>query len=414
MSAGWVDITGRGVVSAAGQSIDLFSKSILAGNGYIGPFVERNPPPPPKPEDAAGLNLRFSKGAPIRDFDPSAHFDERTLSGIDRFSQFAAVAARQAWKEAGLDVEPPPGERVGVIIGTANGGHDILEAGWLRLLREGRKPVPLTIPMSMPNAPASRIAREVGAHGPVFAVSSACASAAHAVLLGVMMIRSGAADVMIVGGADTCFTFGYLRVWDVLRVVSPDVCRPFSKGRLGMSIGEGAGVVVLEKPGRAKARGARPVAHLAGAGMSSDAGDLTTPNVQGMITAIRGSLNDSGLAPERIGYVNAHGTGTLVNDRTESAAIRTVFGSSTDRLPVSSVKSSLGHAMGASGALELLATIATLQKQIAPPTLNFQASDPDCPLDVVPEGPRKIEVEAALSNSFAFGGLNVTLAVARA
>ena len=411
MEPRWADITGRGVISSAGHDVETFSRSVLAGEGHIGPLQPESTPPIPAEDPAQVLALRFSKGAPVRGFEPSRHFDEKTLGGLDRFSQFAAVAAREAWKESGLDRDPPPPDRIGVIIGTANAGVDVQELGWRRMLVEGRKPLPLTIPMTMASAPASRIAREIGARGPVFAVSSACASASHAVLTGLMILRAGLADVVVVGGADTCFSFGYLRVWDVLRVVSNDICRPFSKGRLGLSIGEGAGIVVLERAGRAKARGARVISRLLGAGMSSDAGDLTTPDGQGMIRAIEAALTDSGLAREEVGYVNAHGTGTLVNDRLEAAAIRSVFGDRTDRLPVSSVKSSIGHAMGASGALELLTTIATLERQIAPPTLNFLEPDPACPIDAVPEGPRPIEVAAALSNSFAFGGLNVTLAV---
>ena len=305
-------------------------------------------------------------------------------------------------------------DRVGVIVGTANTGNITVGQGWRRLFIEHRKPQPLTIPMTMGSAPASRIAREIGALGPVFAVSSACASAAHAILVGVTMLRAGLADVMVVGGADACYDFGYLRAWDALRVVSTDICRPFSKGRLGLSIGEGSGMVVPETADHARARGARALARIAGGAMTSDAGDLTSPDLRGMVKALQGALTNSGLAPERIGYINAHGTGTLVNDRLESAAIREVFGAATDRVPVSSTKSAIGHAMGASGALELLATIAMLESGVITPTLNYLAPDPDCPLDVVPEGPRKLEFEAALSNSFAFGGLNVTLAVARA
>ena len=411
MAPNWIEITGRGVVSRAGQTVAEFSRSILAGEGHIAPFDQdagcpTNPP-------AAALKLRFTRGAPVDDFSAESHFDSRELGGLDRFAQFAAVAARQAWKEAGLDLDKPNSERVAVIIGTANTGHEVVGAGWRRLCLEQRKPVPMTIPMTMASAAASRIAREIGAHGAVYATSSACASAAHAVTTGMMLLRSGQADVAVVGGSDTCFEFGYLRAWDALRVVSTDICRPFSKGRLGMSVGEGAAVCVIETTEHARARGARSLARLAGGGVTSDAGDLTTPDGRGMTRAIRGALRDSGLAPERIGYVNAHGTGTLVNDRLEAAAIRETFGAATDRLPVSTIKSSIGHAMGASGALELLATIATLETGIAPPTLNFVEPDPDCPIDCVPEGPRRISVEAALSNSFAFGGLNVTLAVAR-
>ena len=414
MSGGWVDVTGRGVISSAGHTVPEFSRSILAGEGHIGPFEEHDRVPLDPPEFAAQLNLRFSKGAPVRDFDPEVYFDAKTIGGLDRYSQFAAVAARQAWKESGLDVDPPKMDRVGVIVGTANTGNLTVGQGWRRLLVEHRKPLPLTIPMTMGSAPASRIAREIGALGPVFAVSSACASAAHAILMAVTILRAGLADVMVVGGADACYDFGYLRAWDALRVVSTDICRPFSKGRLGLSIGEGAGMIVLETAEHARARGARALAHIAGGGMTSDAGDLTSPDLRGMVKAIHGALASSGLPIDRIGYVNAHGTGTQVNDRLEAAAIREVFGAAVDRLPVSSTKSAIGHAMGAAGALELLATIAMLEQGVIAPTLNFTAPDPECALDVVPEGPRKVAFDAALSNSFAFGGLNVTLAITRA
>ena len=410
----WVEITGRGVLSSAGHDVTEFNRSILAGEGHIAPFDADAGTPPGPPEAIAALKLRFNKGAPVVGFTPEKHFEPRVLSGLDRFSQFAAFASRQAWKEAGFDVDPPASDRVAVIIGTANAGHEVIGVGWRRLYIDARKPMPLTIPMTMASAAASRIAREIGAHGPVFATSSACASAAHAVMTGVILLRSGQADVAVVGGSDSCFDFGYLRAWDALRVVTTDICRPFSKGRQGLTIGEGAGLFVIETTEHARARGARSIARLAGGGMTSDAGDLTTPDGRGMTRALREALRDSGLAMERIGYVNAHGTGTLINDRLEADAIRQVFGGATDRLPVSSIKSSIGHAMGASGALELLATIATLEAGVAPPTLNYKERDPDCPIDVIPEGPRKIQIEAALSNSFAFGGLNVTLAVTRA
>lgn len=408
-----VAITGRGVVSCAGLSVDAFNRSLLAGEGHIGIFTE-TASGPPGVDDQGALRLRFTRGAPVTGFDTSAHFDSRAAGGLDVFSQFAAVAGRQAWAEAGFSLDAPAGERVGVVIGTANGGHASIGDGWRRILSDARKPAPLTIPMTMASGATSRVAREIGARGPSFATSSACASAAHAILTGLMFVRSGLADVMVVGGSDHCFDYGYLRAWDSLRVVSPDICRPFSKGRQGLSLGEGAALFVIESVEHARARGARILALLAGGAMNSDAGDLTSPDKAGMARAMAGAIADSGFAIDRFGYINAHGTGTQINDRLEAQAIRDVFGAAADHLPVSSIKSSIGHAMGASGALELLASIATLEKGIAPPTLNFQTPDPECPIDVVPEGPRKIEVEALLSNSFAFGGLNVTLAVARA
>lgn len=403
MAVRWAEITGRGVLAGAAADMATFERGMLSGGSNIRP-IGAYPP----------ATLRFSQGAPVHGFDPAAHFDERTLGGLDRFTQFAAVAARQAWAEAGMAGDSTPGERIGVVIGTANAGIDILEIGWKRILGEGKKPMPLTIPMTMGNAPASRIAREIGARGPVFAVTTACASASHAMLLGLMLLRNDLADVMVVGGTDSCFNGGFLQAWDGLRVVSPTICRPFSKDRQGLTIGEGAGIIVLEKPGRATARGARVHGRLTGAAMSSDASDLTTPDGVGMRAAMLGALADAGLASEDIDYINAHGTGTIANDKLEAKAIHEVFGARAARLPVSSSKSALGHAMGASGALELLVTLSGLNAGIAPPTLNFNQPDPECALDVVPEGPRQVAMRHALSNSFAFGGLNVTLALSRA
>jgi nodulation protein E len=394
-----VEITGRGVVSCLGQTIPQFSEAVLAGKVGIR-AVEKL------------ANLRFKTAAPIEDFDAAAHFDERTRGTIDRFTQFAAVAGREAWAESGLGLTAPDPTRIAVVIGSANGGIDIIDEGYRRLYVDNTRPRPLTVPLSMSSAPASRIALQIGARGPVFAPSTACASAAHAILLGHMLIATGQADVAVVGGTDSCFSDGYLRAWDSLRVVSMDTCRPFSKDRQGLIIGEGAGVMVLEREGAAAARGARPVARLLGGAMSSDAGDLLAPDPDGMVRAMRGALIATGCNPGDIDYINAHGTGTPANDKAESAAINLVF--ENRAVPVSSTKSMLGHALGASGALEALTTIAALQQGILPPTMNFLAPDPNCPVDAVPNAPRKAGIRTAISNSFAFGGLNVTLVLGRA
>lgn len=408
MFSKWVEITGRGVISSGGLNVPEFERMVLSGESRIGDFSDVGSFP----------NIRFTMGSPVRGFEPTAHFDDKTLSGLDRFSQFATVASRQAIAESGLmkhgslipDLRP---ERIGVVIGSANGGVDILDEGFRRFLTQDLKPRPLTVPMTMGSAPASRIAREIGALGPSFGVTSACASAAHAILLGAMLIRTGAVDAMVVGGADSCFCDGYLRAWDALRAVSPDTCRPFSIGRKGLVIGEGAAVFVLEKAGSAVARSAAPKAFLAGAAMGCDAGELTVPNEEGMARVMRDAIADAGLRPQDVDYVNAHGTGTQVNDRLEAAALRAVFVQASRQPAVSSTKSALGHAMGASGALELLATIAALRNGIAPPTLNFIGPDPACDIDVTPNEPRGMSIAVALSNSFAFGSLNVSLLVAR-
>jgi nodulation protein E len=314
-------------------------------------------------------------------------------------------------QEAGLaagDIEPA---RLGVIIGTANGGVDIIESGFKRMFLENRKPLPMTIPMTMGSAPASWIAQEVGARGPVFGVTSACAASGHAIMLGMMMIRSGLADAVVVGGSDSNLGWANITSWEGLRVVSSTVCRPFSLERDGLVLGEGAGVLVLEAAGRARARGRKPIAVLAGAAMTSDAGDLVNPDAGGMAAAMAGALADAGVDPAAVDYINAHGTGTRANDSNESAAIRSVFGGESG-LSVSSTKAMTGHALGASGALEALATLSAIERGVAPPTINFLSPDPECDLDVTPNTPRARPIGVALSNSFAFGGLNVSLAFA--
>lgn len=402
MSDQGLDVTGRGIVSSLGQSVEAFTAAIFAGRSAIGDITD------------LGFGLRFTKGAPIRDFDPAAHFDDRNLSMLDRFSQFAAVAARQAWAEAGIaagDVDPT---RIAVVVGTANAGIDVLDDGFRRLFKLGSRIQPLTIPQTMGSAPASRIAREIGARGPVFGVTSACASAAHAMIVGAGLIRGGLVDVAVVGGTDSCYSEGYLKAWDALRVVSPDTCRPFSTGRRGLIVGEGSAMVVLERSGRAAARGGRAVARFLGGGMSSDAGELVAPDPAGMAAAMANALRDAGLDPAAIDYVNAHGTGTAANDKSEAAAMIEVFGNRASHVPVSSTKSMVGHAMGASGAIEAIATLAALEHGVVPPTLGFLGPDPDIPLDPVADGARTMPVGLAMSNSFAFGGLNVSLVFGRA
>ncbi|MDK9695844.1 MAG: beta-ketoacyl-[acyl-carrier-protein] synthase family protein [Siculibacillus sp.] len=397
-----LDVTGRGIVSSLGHSVEDFARATFEGRSAISTI------------ETPGFSLRFGNGAPIRDFEPAAHFDDRTISMLDRFAQFATVAARQAWAESGIgacDVDPT---RIAVVIGTANSGIDILDVGFRRIFKTDSRIPPLTIPQTMGSAPASRIAREIGARGPVFGVTSACASAAHAMLVGASMIRSGLVDVALVGGTDSCFSEGYLRAWDALRVVSGDTCRPFSIGRKGLIVGEGAAMLVLERAGRAAARGARPVARLLGGGTSSDAGDLVAPDPKGMELAIRSALDDAGIEASAIDYVNAHGTGTVANDRAEAAAIRAVFGDREEQVPVSSTKSMVGHSMGASGAIEAIATIAAIEHGIVPPTLNYLGPDPDVGIDPTPDVARPARIDVALSNSFAFGGLNVSLVFGRA
>lgn len=391
-------ITGLGIVSSLGQSVETFATAVLAGRCAIGDISDVTEP-----------SQRVKIGAPIRDFDPDAHFDPRSRGHVDRFSQFAAVAARQAWAEAGIGAAAVAPHRIGVAIGTSVAGLDILDAGFRRILRQGLRPDPFTVPMTMGNAPTSRIAYEIGARGPSFGMNSACASAAHAILMGHKLIAAGMVDVFVVGGTDSCFSDGYLRAWDALRVLSPEPCRPFSVGRRGLSMGEGAAVLVLEGVEHARRRGATLRGLLHGGGMSSDACGILMPDSAGMVAAMRMALDDAGLAAEAIDHVNAHGTGTVASDKAEAAAIVEVFGARTTSVPVSSTKSMIGHCMGASGALEAVATLVALDAGLVPPTVNVTAPAPDCPIDMTPNTAVARPLRFAMSNSFGFGGVNGVL-----
>lgn len=394
-----VVVTGIGTVNALAHDVPGTFAAFRAGACGIGPLGFR---------DADRLSIRI--GAEVRDWRAEEHFPAGDLPLYDRVTQYALVAGAEAVAMAGLPRDIGP--RGGVILGTAAGGIRTWEDSYRAVFAEGRNRVsPLVVPRLMHNAPASHLSIRHGLSGPVLAVASACASANHAIGLALQQIRLGAADVMLSGGADAMLCFGGIKAWEGLRVLAPDACRPFSLGRKGMVIGDGAGVLVLEAEDHARARGARVLAEVAGFGMTADAGDIVAPNVDGAVRAMRAALADAGMGPEEIGYINAHGTGTLANDRAESAAIREVFG---DRVPlVSSTKAMHGHAIGATGAMEAMACILALTEEIVPPTVGYQAADPDCALDVVPNQARKLRVEAALSNAFAFGGLNAVLAFRR-
>jgi len=273
---------------------------------------------------------------------------------------------------------------------------------------------PLTIPKTMANAGASHISMEFGITGPSYTISTACSSAGHAIGQAFWMVRNGITDLALAGGSEAPFSFGILKAWEAMRVVSPETCRPFSKDRRGMVLGEGAAMLVLEPLEAALARGATVHAEIAGFGMSADACHITQPSADGAAKAMRAALRDAGLAPEAIGYVNAHGTGTLANDATETAALHAVFGAHAGKLAISSTKSMHGHALGAAAALECVATVLALRDGVLPPTANYNVPDPECDLDVIPNQARQAQVEWAISNSFAFGGLNAVLALRKA
>ena len=400
MPAQRVAITGMGIISPLGANLAETWSSLVAGKSGIAPI-----------QSLDVSKLRFQNGAEVRGFDPEQHFEPGQLSLLDRFAQFAVIAARQALADSGLKITPEIAGKTAVVTGSCVGGQSSQDSAFLNLYQKNSPRVhPLLIPRTMGNAGASHISMEFGISGPVYTVSTACSSANHAMGQAFWMVRSGQVDAAITGGSEAPFSLGLLKAWEAMRVVSPDTCRPFSKDRKGLILGEGAAMMVLEPMERAVSRGATIYGEIVGFGMTSDAGHITSPTVEGPVSAIRAALSDAQIAPEQISYINAHGTGTAGNDSTETRAIRKVFGKHADRLAVSSTKSMHGHALGAAGALEAVATIMAMREKTIPPTANYTTPDPECDLDIVPNQARIAEVEFALSNSFAFGGLNAVLA----
>lgn len=399
-----VVITGMGAVSPYGVGVVPLWQGLREGRSAIAPL--RHP-------EAARVRMKIAAQLP-EGLDLAALMSASMLPLLDRCSQFVVVASNEAVSQCGLDLRAE-GDRIGAIIGTGIGGVTSHDEQSKRLYGENAERMhPLTIVRTMVNAPASHVSMVHGLRGPVFSVSSACASANHAVAQALAAIRSGAADVMLTGGTEACLTFGLLKAWDAMRVVADDTCRPFSANRRGLVLGEGAAVFVLEELEHAKARGATILAELAGAGMSADAGDIVAPSAEGAALSITRALQDAELEAADIGYINAHGTGTVANDATETKAIRIALGAHAQGIPVTSTKSMHGHALGAAGALELAAMVSALEDQFVPPTANFEQADPACDLDIVPNVGRPAKIRAALSNSFAFGGLNAVLAVRQA
>jgi len=397
-----VVVTGLGAVTPLGHTAATYWANLKQGVNGIGPIKLAATPE----------ELTQKVAAEVKDFDPLKHFEERQLSTLDRVSQFAVVAAREAIAQAAITFDMPLSLRTATIIGTGVGGQTTLDESFRRIYLEKKSRVfPLTIPKLMVNAPASQISVFCGLRGASFAVASACASATHAIGLAFHMLHSGAVDCAVTGGAEACITFGTLRGWEAMRVMAPDTCRPFSIDRKGLVLGEGAAMLVLEPLERARARGAQILGEIVGFGMSADAADLTAPDQGGMTRAMEGALADGKLAVQNIQYINAHGTGTAANDATETQARHRVFGAHAGKLAVSSTKSMVGHALGAAGALEMVATLLAVREAIVPPTIGYLGPDPACDLDYVPNEARALTIGAALSNSFAFGGLNAVLAV---
>jgi nodulation protein E len=339
--------------------------------------------------------------------------DARRLPMLDRFSVLAIVAAQQALAQSGLLLEQV-GHRTGCVVGVGTAGGETIDELYHRIFLEGaRRANVFTVPRVMPSAPASQISMGFGIRGPVFTVSSACASSNHAIATAVWLLRDGVIDAAVVGGTEAPLTYGILKAWEALRVMAPDTCRPFDRHRKGLVLAEGAGMLVLERADHAKARGADILAQIAGAGMSADAADVVAPTLEGTAAAMRACLADANLSVDAIDYINAHGTGTVTNDITEIKVIKAVFGDAAKHLSISSTKSMHGHALGASGSLELIAVIEAIRRGIVPPTINIEELDPECDLDVTPGHARERSIRAALSNAFAFGGTNAVVAVKR-
>jgi len=398
-----VVVTGLGCISALGHSVDEFWSALKEGRSGIGPL-----------DVDAPFELKALVGGAIPPPDPRTLVDQKRLAMLDRFSVLALVAADQAIKQAGLSIEREVAARTGCIMGVGVAGWEAIEDGYRRLFLQGVKRTNVfTVPRVMPGAAPSHISMAYGIRGPVFTVSSACSSSNHAFATAVMLLRAGIVDVVLAGGTEAPLIFGVLKAWEALRILAPDTCRPFDKNRKGLVLAEGAGVVVLERAAHAKARGAEILAEIAGYGMSADAADLVAPTIEGPTAAIRACLADAGLAPDAIDYINAHGTGTMANDITEINVIKGVFGEHARTLSISATKSMHGHALGASGALEMIAIVKAIEAGLVPPTANIQELDPECDLDVTPGTARARPIRAAISNAFAFGGTNAVIAVTK-
>ena len=398
-----VVITGQGSVNALGMDVPQTLAAMRAGQGGIGPIDI---------PDADRLSVRI--GAQVPGYRPEDHFSRKEIALYDRFTQFSLLAAGEAVAQSGLVFDGELSERSGIVMGNSGGGMTTIDDSYRQVFEARRNKVhPFTVPRLMGNAPASHISIRHGIRGPVFTVAAACASSNHAMGQALSLIRAGMVDVALTGGSESMLCFGGIKAWEGLRVMSHDTCRPFSATRSGLVQGEGAAVFVFEEYEHARARGADILAEVAGFAMTSDASDIVMPDIDGPLRAPHGALRDAGLDPERVGYVNAHGTGTRINDPMECRAIEGALGAQAARVMVSSTKAMHGHVLGGTGAIELLACIMALREDVIAPTINFEAPDPECALDVVPNTAREARVDAVLSNAFAFGGLNAVLALTR-
>ena len=396
-----VVITGAGTINSLGHDVPGTLEAMREGRCGIGPLSLR---------DVERLTVRI--GGQVTDYEETDHFNRQQIALYDRFTQFTLLAAREAITQSGLSFQGELAAHSGVVLGTAGGGVNTWDENYRTVYEDGKNRVhPFVVPKLMNNAAASHVSMEWNLKGPSFTVATACASSNHAMGQAFHMIRSGMSTAMVTGGSESMLCFGGVKAWEGLRVMSKDACRPFSLGRSGMVQGEGAGVFVFEEYDHAARRGADILAEVIGFAMTSDASDIVMPSKQGAARAIKGAVQDARVDPETVGYINAHGTGTAANDKTECAAVADVFGAHADRLMISSTKSMHGHLIGGTGAVELLACIMALRDGVIAPTIGYEEPDPECALDVVPNVAREARVEVALSNAFAFGGLNAVLAL---
>ncbi|TGR45797.1 beta-ketoacyl-[acyl-carrier-protein] synthase family protein [Mesorhizobium sp. M1C.F.Ca.ET.195.01.1.1] len=394
-----VVITGVGGLCGLGTDAVSMWEEMREGRSAIGPIANS------ELHDLEGMTGAEIKALPQHDI------NRKQFVSMARFSLLAVLAAREAMRQAGLSCDEGNAHRFGATVGVGGLGWDVMEETYRALFLDGARRVGiLAVPKTMPSAAAGQVSLSLGLRGPVFGVTSACASANHAIASAVDQIKLGRADVMVSGGSDAPFAWGVLKAWEAMRVLSPDTCRPFSADRKGLVLGEGAGMAVLESYEHATRRGATILAEIAGVGLSADAFHIAAPSVEGPATAMRACLADAGLNAEDVDYLNAHGTGTKSNDQTETAAIKRVFGNHAYSMSISSTKSTHAHCLGAASALEMIACVMAIQEDVVPPTANYREPDPACDLDITPNVPRERKVRVAMSNAFAMGGTNAVLA----
>jgi nodulation protein E len=402
-----VVITGVGVFASVGKNAPSFFKNLLEARSAVRRICQFDP---------SALTVQIA--AEVPDYTPTDYFPAKRLDLLDRFSQFGLLAAKEAMASSGIEVREEEGPRFGVVSGSGMAGANTLDNGYFNLYaQQATRLHPFTIPRMMHNAATSQICMEFGAQGPSFTTATACSSSGHAIGEAFHLIKFGMADLMLTGGCEAPITVGMIRSWESVRVLATGngdpsrACRPFSADREGFVMGEGAAILLLEELEHAKKRGAKILAEISGYGLSSDAGHITQPSLDGPARAVRMALEEAGVAPNEVDYINAHGTGTRLNDATETQVIKKVFGEHARKLAISSTKSMHGHTMGATGAIELAATTLAIECSAIPPTANYTAPDPECDLDYVPNQAREMPVTVAVSNSFAFGGLNAVLLI---